>query len=60
MPRQNSQKQQKREHIIGVYLKDVGYDAEKAEEFDAILCDALGIDAGKYPPLFIADLVLLG
>lgn len=60
MARQISQKQHKREHLIGIYLSDVGYDVEKATAFDAVLCDALGIDVEKHPPLFIADLVLLG
>lgn len=55
-----SQKQLNRENLVGIYLRDVGYDATKAEEFDAALCAALGIDVGKRPPLFIADLVLLG
>jgi hypothetical protein len=60
MAQPTSQKQQKREHIVGIYLRDAGYDVEKAEAFDVVLCGALGIDADKHPPLFIADLVLLG
>ena len=60
MARQVSQKQRLREHLIGIYLNDTNYDVEKATAFDAVLCGALGIDVDKHPPLFIADLVLLG
>lgn len=60
MAREVSQKQHKREHLVGIYLRDVGYDVQKAEAFDVVLCGALGIDVDKHPPLFIADLVLLG
>lgn len=60
MSSNRSQKQQNREHLVGMFLSASGYDVTAAEEFDRVLCAALRIDVDKHPALFLADLALLG
>lgn len=60
MSRAPSKKQQQREKIVLTYYRDCGFNFEKAEAFDRVVCDALGLDAAATPPMFLADAMTLG
>lgn len=60
MSRAPSKKQQHREKLVITFLRACGDDIEKAKAFDRLICDALGIDAEREPPEFLADAWLLG
>lgn len=49
-----------REAIVMMYLTDAKANAEEADNFDNVICDALGIDKSEYPPDFIYDAIIMG
>jgi hypothetical protein len=60
MPHAPSKKQQHREKLVITFLRACGEDIERAKVFDRLVCAALGLDAEKSPPEFLADAWLLG
>ena len=60
MPHAATKKQQHREKLVITFLRACGDDIERAKAFDGLVCAALGIDAAKSPPEFLADAWLLG
>ena len=60
MARAPSKKQRHRELLVHKFMKASGYDPEKAEEFDRVVCGILGIDCDKNPPDFIGDILAVG
>jgi len=49
-----------RETLVMKYLTDAKADVDQANNFDDLICEALGIDKNENPPDFIYDALLMG